>query len=889
VIVDPMIGRVVAGHRVDAVLGRGAMGVVYRVTHLQLNRTRALKLLPAHLAEDRDFRDRFEREWRLAAMIDHPSIVEVLDAGEEHGQLYIVMRYVEGTDLSGILRAGPVTPPRALRILEQVAGALDAAHARGLVHRDVKPSNILIGSHDHAYLSDFGIAKSSETSGLTQAGAFLGTIDFAAPEQFQGGELDARTDVYALGGVLFACLTGEPPYRRPTDMQVMHAHLLEPPPRATDLRPDLPAAVDHVISTALEKAKENRYQSAGALVAALREALGASETIAAGGAFATPPAAAAAETMLAGAGAATVPAPAAAAPAAPEPEGDKQRKRRRVIVAGLLAAAALAAVAVGAVLLTGGSDEGGAEEASGTTAETTGGTGGTTAGETTGGDTPTTSPGGSGTTTAGGSGGSGSASSGGSTGSAGGGTVTSSTGAGSSGTTTSSPGTDTGTSQVTSSVAEAPPPRWTRITPKDGSNNDLIAFARTDDGVLHVVSQRRAADGKGEIWHMPIGGDGSVRRPNPIVRGWAGVNKPDVIRTANGGLQVFFGGLRGQGPSDPNASLNTATSTKLGRRWALLEGSVTPTSSVYARSVGAALARDGTPVVAWDGNRTEAAYHIGVNRNGPEFRYAEKLGTETCGCPILPDIGVDSATGEVVLAWHSLLSNLPGIQAQTISRRGPGKAFRAPGSDRVASQRVAVTGRIGAPGVYVAYTAGSPVTDVRLWRARAAEPAISIAAPNVRFVGIAAAPQGRLWLMWARDQMLFVTRTNSAATKVGPILSVAPPKDATAIWSLSGEGSLGPLDLFTNASTPDSLATWHGRVQPALTIEASEEAGSSGGRTVTFRALDAGDPVEGATVRVGSATLTTGSDGTAELRQPTATTVTAVAEKAGYLAAETDV
>jgi serine/threonine-protein kinase len=350
--VDPLIGTVVAGHRIEAVIGRGAMGVVYRVTHVQLKLTRALKLLPAHLADESALRDRFEREWRAAAMIEHPSIVEVLDAGEEHGRLYIVMRFVEGTDLGVILRSGPLEPHRALRILEPIASALDAAHARGLIHRDVKPSNILVGPDDRSYLSDFGIAKSGTSHGLTKPGAFLGTIDYAAPEQFQGGGLDARTDVYSLGGVLFSCLTGVPPFERETDGQVMHAHLVEPPPRVSESRPLLPPGVDQVIATAMDKRKEARYASAGALVAAFRAELRSAQTV--GGAPH------AAETAISPPSAPPPIPPRTdeqSPPAPPEPAPERGR-RTGVIAAAIAALALLAAAAVAAaVVLSGGDDE----------------------------------------------------------------------------------------------------------------------------------------------------------------------------------------------------------------------------------------------------------------------------------------------------------------------------------------------------------------------------------------------------------------------------------------------------------------------------------------------------------------------------------------------------
>jgi hypothetical protein len=262
------------------------------------------------------------------------------------------MRFVEGTDLGVILRSGPLEPHRALRILEPIASALDAAHARGLIHRDVKPSNILIGPDDRSYLSDFGIAKSGTSHGLTKPGAFLGTIDYAAPEQFQGGGLDARTDVYSLGGVLFSCLTGVPPFERETDGQVMHAHLVEPPPRVSESRPLLPPGVDQVIATAMDKRKEARYASAGALVAAFRAELRSAQTVGAPHA---------AETAISPPPAPPPPIPPRidehAPPAPPEPA--PERGGRTGLIAAAIAAVALlgAGAVAAAVVLSGGDDE----------------------------------------------------------------------------------------------------------------------------------------------------------------------------------------------------------------------------------------------------------------------------------------------------------------------------------------------------------------------------------------------------------------------------------------------------------------------------------------------------------------------------------------------------
>src|SRR3954469_19499231 len=266
---DHRIGSELGGYRIVEELGRGGTSVVYRAEHVRLGRPAALKLLSPGLGED-DFRERVLRESQLAASLDHPSIVPVYDAGEEDGLLYIAMACVEGTDLKRLIaEEGPLPIRRALSILGQVASALDAAHARGLVHRDVKPANILVGA-ERAYLSDFGTAKELAAPAATRTGVFVGTIEYCAPEQIEGGEVDARTDVYALACVLYEMLTGTPPFHRPSEVAVLNAHLHAPPPRLTKAVPGLPSGLEHVIQKALSKSPLDRYATPGDLIAAAR-------------------------------------------------------------------------------------------------------------------------------------------------------------------------------------------------------------------------------------------------------------------------------------------------------------------------------------------------------------------------------------------------------------------------------------------------------------------------------------------------------------------------------------------------------------------------------------------------------------------------------------------
>ena len=267
-------GEVFAGHRIEGVAGRGGMGVVYRAVDLSLDRPVALKLVAAHVANSQPgFRERFQRESRLAASLHHPNIIPIYQAGEYEGSLFVTMHLVEGSDLQAALAHGPLAPEVALGILRQVAEALDSAHARGLVHRDVKPGNVLLehAPHGvHVYLSDFGLTKhASSQSGVTATGFFVGTLDYAAPEQFEGNPVDARTDVYALGCMAFHVLTGSIPFPRDSDSAKMYAQVNTPPPPLSDRLPGVPDEVDAAVRRAMAKRPGDRYQSAGDFVRAL--------------------------------------------------------------------------------------------------------------------------------------------------------------------------------------------------------------------------------------------------------------------------------------------------------------------------------------------------------------------------------------------------------------------------------------------------------------------------------------------------------------------------------------------------------------------------------------------------------------------------------------------
>jgi serine/threonine protein kinase len=276
-VTDLAPGTEFAGHRIEAVAGQGGMGVVYKATHLALDITVALKLIRQDLASDEGFRERFKRESRAAASIDHPNVLPVRHAGEENGLLYITMRYVDGTDLRTLLDTqGRLEADHAVKIVGDIGGALDAAHARGLVHRDVKPANILLERKDgsgHVYLTDFGLTRhTSSAAGLTKTGQWVGTLDYVAPEQIEGRPIDARADVYALGCVLYESLTGEVPFNEDSEA-VMYAHLNEPAPAPRKKVPDLPSEIDDVIDRALAKNPDDRFPSAGDLATAARAAV----------------------------------------------------------------------------------------------------------------------------------------------------------------------------------------------------------------------------------------------------------------------------------------------------------------------------------------------------------------------------------------------------------------------------------------------------------------------------------------------------------------------------------------------------------------------------------------------------------------------------------------
>ena len=278
----PLVGDEFAGYRVRSVLGRGGMSVVYQAENLRLSSVIALKVLAPELAADDVFRARFLEESRIAASLNHPNVIPIYDMGSQDDLLYIAMRYVSGTDMRQMIKKrGRILPATALFLVGQAARALDAAHRKGLVHRDVKPGNLLIerGSDDadpdHVYLADFGITKHAMSrSGLTSTGQFLGTIDYVAPEQIRGTSVLGQADQYSLGCVLYECLTGRVPFEKDLDAAIIWAHVEETPTMPTVLRPELPPEIDEVFARVLAKRPDERYRSCREFVEAARMAMG---------------------------------------------------------------------------------------------------------------------------------------------------------------------------------------------------------------------------------------------------------------------------------------------------------------------------------------------------------------------------------------------------------------------------------------------------------------------------------------------------------------------------------------------------------------------------------------------------------------------------------------
>lgn len=416
-----------------------------------------------------------------------------------------------------------------------------------------------------------------------------------------------------------------------------------------------------------------------------------------------------------------------------------------------------------------------------------------------------------------------------------------------------------------------PPGKWTRITETNQVNVDEVGTTRSPDGVAHVLWQRHVGPGSEAIMHTRITPNGSAGPAYPVVSGLAGADDPDVVITPDGRLRAFFMGL---GTTFAEGGVVAANGSGSGTDW--VRDGVRVSSSVSAVGpVGAAVASSGAPLFSY-AYAFRLAWHTGLDPNVPDTEVQQ----DNLCCDYQPDLATDAATGQTVLAWFSNATGRTGTWVRTVIP--PGGPVLAPGS--VASggqavnpdQRTSLVGRTGG-GVYAGYCGGYPTcTKALVWRVGTGAAMVGGAGTRIEDVRAAAGPLGRIWISWHDGNRLFVRRSNKAVTKFGPVVRVNPPGGTNAIWKLTGEGSVGLLDLFTSVSTPGSLATWHTQVRPPLSLVAVK-----GGTKVTFTVTDAGDPVAGAKVKFGAKTLTTKANGKVTTAKPSKKTI-ATATKSGY-------
>ena len=429
-------------------------------------------------------------------------------------------------------------------------------------------------------------------------------------------------------------------------------------------------------------------------------------------------------------------------------------------------------------------------------------------------------------------------------------------------------------------AAGGPPGQWTRL-PGTVVNFAQPGLARTSDGVLHVVYTRKAGT-KSELAHTTVSAGGSVGSTSVALGNWASMSHPDLLRMPDGSLRVFFGGIRSTNAGETNNAMNTATAPASGAQWTLQPGRAAQALYAYATSyAGAALAKNGTPISSWAGS-PGLGFHYGVDPSTPDG----KIPQSSC-CLYHPDIGVDSTSGQ---AWIGFTSNENATPGFFVNAIGPGGAEGgrklAPGAltggDFVQPiGRTPITGRIDAAGVFIAYGQGYPtIKKIAVWRTDTAKPQLLLNAPGAKHVAVAAAPEGRLWVVWDLGGKVYATRTNRAATRVGPATTIGAA-GSKSVYELDGEGSAGPLDVIAN----DGQGLWHQQVWPKLQVSGKR----AGKTTIVFTVADAGDPVTGATVKAGGKTLKTAANGRAVLAKAPSGRVKASATKAGYVAASTTV
>jgi serine/threonine-protein kinase len=352
-------GTVIGDYRIEGELGFGGMGIVYEATQLSLDRRVALKVISGPQARDPTFRARFHREGLAQAGLNHPHVVPVIEAGEEDGVPFLAMQLIRGGTLRDVLADGGLEPARALRLLGPLADALDTAHEEGLIHRDIKPRNVLVSRRDHAYLADFGLTKAISDRGLTRTGGMVGTPDYTAPEHVEGEEMTAASDRYSFAAVLFECLAGRVPFDKPSEAAVLRAHIAEPPPMLSSVRPGLPAELDDVLARGLAKDPADRPATATELVEEVARALGSSspDLAAEPRAGFNPPRAPRSRGRRERTTADRPPSRERRARPGPEGGGSRGRARRRVPAAAIGAGLVVAAIAAG-LLAGSGSGEG---------------------------------------------------------------------------------------------------------------------------------------------------------------------------------------------------------------------------------------------------------------------------------------------------------------------------------------------------------------------------------------------------------------------------------------------------------------------------------------------------------------------------------------------------
>jgi hypothetical protein len=431
------------------------------------------------------------------------------------------------------------------------------------------------------------------------------------------------------------------------------------------------------------------------------------------------------------------------------------------------------------------------------------------------------------------------------------------------------------------------PGSWTRL-PGTVINFAEPGVARTSDGVLHTVYVVKNGT-KSDMLQASVKPAGSVGSGPSVVTGWSALAHPDLLLMPDGSLRAFFGGIRSTATGEGNNALNTATAPAGGGPWTLQAGHAAQATYAYATTVtGAGLAKDGTPISTWSGT-PGLGFHYGTDPADPDGKIPQS------GCCLYePEIAVDSATGQAYVGFYSNESATPGLFVNRIGPGGPqGGRIPAPGALQGKSildpaGRTAVTGRIGAAGVFLAYGRGYPTyKTIAVWRVTAAKPQLVIPASGARHVNVAAAPEGRLWLVWERSGSIYATRTNKAATRVGPATALKPPAGGS-VYRLNAEGSAGPLDLIANVGG-GGQSLWHQQVLPRLQIVSKSAKAASGRRTIEVRVLDAGDPVAGAKVVVAGKSGATGAKGSVVFSAGSSAKVKAAASKPGYAPATASV